>query len=149
MLFGAAVSSPALAQSDSLASARKEILPLLSAMQTAANAHDADKHLAFYAHDPSLLFVINDEAITGWEALLAKQRQWWQNGKSDVIYTFVGEPDFKMPAPGLVITTYFLSSRRTLPDGTARATGFGVSAVWQRRPEGWRIIYAHESVVQK
>jgi ketosteroid isomerase-like protein len=129
--------------------ARNEIAPLFAEMQAAANAHDTDRHLAFYAREPSLLFVINDEAIHGWEALREKQLQWWNNGKSDVVYTQVGEPDYRLVAPGLVMLTHFLKSRRTLPDGETRHTGFGISALWQKRPEGWRIIYAHESTVQK
>ena len=132
-----------------LEAARKEIAPLFAEMQAAANAHDTDRHLAVYAREPSLLFVINDEAIHGWEALREKQLRWWNNGKSDVVYTQVGEPDYRMPAPGLVMLTHFLTSRRTLPTGETRNTGFGISALWQKRPEGWRIIYAHESTVQK
>lgn len=136
-------------RSDELADARKEILPLFREMQTAANAHDTEKHVSFYAREPSLLFVINDEAIVGYDALLAKQREWWQNGKTDVVYKMVGEPDLKMAAPGLVIVTYFLTSRRTLPDGKTRNTKFGISSLWQKRPEGWRIIHAHESTVRQ
>lgn len=132
-----------------LATARKEILPLIQAMAAAAQAHDADKHISFYARDPTLLFVINDQKIVGYDALLAQQRQWWRDGKSDVVYTAVGEPDFRMPAPGLVMVTYFLTSHRTNPDGTMRKTGVGISALWQRRPEGWRIVYAHESTVNQ
>jgi hypothetical protein len=37
-----------------LASARAEITPLLREMQTAANAHDTDRHVAFYAHESSV-----------------------------------------------------------------------------------------------
>lgn len=90
---------------------------------------------------------INDRAIVGYDALLKQQREWWQDGGTDVVYTVVGEPEFRMPAPGLVMTTYFLTSRRTRSDGTARNTRFGITALWQRRAEGWRIIHAHESTV--
>src|SRR5262245_10576211 len=102
----------ALAQvpSDGLAAARAEILPLFEAFHAAANAHDAEQHVSFYAREPSLLFVDNDEAIVGYDALLAKQREWWQDGKTDVTYNLAGEPDFRMPAPGLVMVTYFLTS---------------------------------------
>lgn len=132
---------------DALAAARAEILPLLEAMQAAANEHDVDGHVSFYVRDPVLLFVINDQAIVGWDALRERQRQWWQDGKTDVTYRWVGRPDFRMPAPGLVMVTYFMASHRTLPDGAVRETRFGVSALWQRRREGWRIIHAHESTV--
>lgn len=130
-----------------LAAAKAEILPLFEAMEAAANAHDAAKHVGFYARDPDLRFVINDREIVGWDALLEQQRKWWLDGKSDVAYRLVGEPAFQMPAPGLVLMTYFLTSHRTMPDGAARDNRFGISAVWQKRPEGWRIIQAHESVV--
>ena len=126
----------AKAPSDDLAAARAEILPLLEVMLAAANAHDAEKHVSFYAREPSLLFVINDQAIVGYDALLAQQRQWWQSGKTDVKYNLVGAPDFRMPAPGLVMVTYFLTARRTMPDGKTRDARFGISALWQKRPEG-------------
>ncbi len=134
---------------DDLARARAEIMPLFEAMQEAANEHDAEKHISYYARDPNLMFVINDQPIVGWDALLDQQRQWWQGGKTDVVYTVVGEPEFRMPAPGLVMVTYFLTSRRTLPDGTMRNTRFGISALWQWRAEEWKIIYAHESTVNQ
>ena len=144
----APLTTAAFASSDDLTSARAEILPLFEAMQAAANAHDAETHLSFYVREPTLLFVINDRAIVGWDALLEAQRQWWRYGKTDVVYRLVGEPDFRMTAPGLVMVTYFLTSQRTLPDGRSGSTRFGISALWQRRPQGWRIIYAHESAVQ-
>ena len=144
------IPAAAAAQSaDDLASARAQITPLFAEMQAAANAHDTDRHLSFYAREPSLLFIINDQRIIGWEALRDKQRQWWNEGKTDVVYTQVGEPEYSMPGPGLVMLTHFLTSHRSLPSGAMRVTGFGISALWQKRPEGWRIIHAHESTVQK
>ncbi len=130
---------------DALAEARAEITPLFERMQTTANAHDADGHLAAYARDSTLLFVINDRAIRGFAALLEQQREWWKGGTSDVVYRLAGDPEFRMLAPGLVLQTYFLSSHRTLADGTTRDGRLAVTDVWAKRPEGWRIIYAHES----
>jgi hypothetical protein len=57
-------------------------------------------------------------------------------------------PQYRMPAPGVVVQTYFLKGTRTVA-GAARTTSFGISAVWQKRPEGWRIIYAHEAIVTR
>jgi len=128
-----------------LEAAKAEILPLLEEMNDAANVHDAERHVAFYARDPDLLFVVHDRAIVGWDAVLEQQRVWWRDGKTDVVYTMAGEPEFRMPQAGLVIVTYFLDSVRGMGDGTTRQMRLAISAVWQRRPEGWRIIYAHES----
>jgi ketosteroid isomerase-like protein len=133
---------------DDLAKAKAEIAPLDKAMRDAANAHDSVKHVSYYANDPMLLFVINTRAIVGFDALLAQQKVWWLDGKSDAVYSPVGEPDYRLVAPGLVMETYFLTSHRTT-DGKPRDTKFGVSALWQHRPEGWKIIYAHESTVDQ
>ncbi len=133
---------------DQLAAAKAEILPLFQELQAAANAHDTDRHLALYAHTPSLQFVINDQLIVGWDALRQKQQEWWKNGKTDVVYQLVGSPEFKMLTPGVVVVTSFLTSHRSLPDGTAQDTKVGISSIWQKLPEGWRIVYAHESTVK-
>ena len=129
-----------------LAHARAELTSMFEEMAAAANAHDTDRHMAFYIRSPELLFVMNDEPINGYDALHAKQLQWWQNGKSDVAYSVVGAPDYRMVGPGLVMQTYFLSSKRAVA-GVARESRFGITALWQKRAEGWRIIYAHESMV--
>ena len=34
-------------------------------------------------------------------------------------------------------------------DPTPRYSRFGISALWQERPEGWRLMYAHESSVSQ
>jgi uncharacterized protein (TIGR02246 family) len=125
--------------------ARSEVAPLLAEMGAAANAHDVERHVGFYAHDPSVILIVNGEPITGWEAIRDKQREWWQNGKTDVVYTMRGKPDFRVPGPGVVVTTIFMKSHRTMPDGAIKEGDFTVSAVWQKRPEGWRVIYSHES----
>lgn len=139
----------AVAPASDLAAAKEEIAPLLAEMQVAANAHDTDWHLKYYTREESLLFVINDRVIVGFETLRTQQRAWWNDGKTDVVYKPAGDPIFSMPASGLVMVTYFLTSHRTLPDGRERHTRFGISALWQKRTEGWRIIYAHESTVSE
>jgi hypothetical protein len=80
-------------------SARAEVAPLLAEMGEAANAHDVKRHVGFYAHDPSVMLIFDGESIVGWDAIFDKQREWWQDGKTDVVYTMQGKPDFRMPAP--------------------------------------------------
>jgi hypothetical protein len=74
--------------------ARAEVAPLLAQMGAAANRHDVEGHVGFYARDP---------AVT------------------------------------------LMKSRRTLPNGETKEGEFAVSSVWQKRSEGWRVIYSHES----
>ena len=134
---------------DQLAAAKAEILPLFEELEAAANAHDTDRHLALYARTPSLQFIFNDQLVVGWDALHEKQLQWWKNGKSDVVYQLSGPPDFLMLAPDVVLVTFFLTSHRTAPDGTPQNARFSISNIWKKLPEGWRIVYAHESMVKQ
>jgi uncharacterized protein (TIGR02246 family) len=128
--------------------ASKEVAPLLAQMGAAANAHDVERHLGFYAHDDSVVFIFNGEPTIGWEAIREKQREIWRNGTSDVVYTMQGKPTFLVPATGLVVTTIFLKSRRTTANGQIADDAFAVSSLWQKRPEGWRVIYSHESTTR-
>jgi ketosteroid isomerase-like protein len=117
----------------------------LAQMGAAANAHDIDKHVGFYAHDASTELIFNGEQIIGWDSIRAKQAEWWNGGKTDVVYTILAKPDVRAITPELAITTLAMRSRRTAPSGDVTAGFFAVSSVWQKRPEGWRVIYSHES----
>lgn len=125
--------------------AQKEIAPIMAKMEVAANAHDTDRFLQPFLHDPSLVFVVNGMVIHGWQALHEQQRKWWKHGKSDATYTQVGPTQIQQLAKGLVLTTRSLSSRRTGPDGKTQTGKFAVTEIWRQLPQGWRIIYAHES----
>ena len=137
------------ASAPELATARAEILPLFEEMKAAANAHDTDRHLAAYLHSPALVFVVNDEAIHGWDALRERQLQWWQHGKSDAVYEVMGTPEYVMPASNVVVQTYFLDSHRSGANAGTHGAHLGVTDVWRRTADGWRIVYAHESVVPR
>jgi len=121
---------------------------MLDELMLAANAHDTDRFLAAYLHQPALVFVFNGVVTKGWDALEALQLKWWNNGKSDVVYTQRGSSEFTVLGPDAVVVTNPLGSRRTLPNGQASTGEFTVTMVWQKRPEGWRIVQAHESTVQ-
>lgn len=129
--------------------ARAAIEPQFREMLAAANAHDTDRHLAAYERSPELVFVANDRVIHGWDALHAQQLEWWQHGKSDAVYEPIGTPEYTMPAPDVVILTYLLDSHRSGASGAARGAHLGVTNVWHRTTDGWRIVYAHESVVPR
>jgi ketosteroid isomerase-like protein len=128
--------------------ASSEVAPLLAEMGAAANAHDVERHVGFYAHDSSVIFIFNGQPTMGWEAIRDMQRKVWTNGNSDVVYTMQGKPSFIEPAPGLVVTTIFLQSRRTMANGQIGNGAFAISSLWQKRPEGWKVTYSHESTTR-
>ena len=126
-------------------SASTAVSAALAQMGAAANAHDVDKHVGFYAHDALTVLIFNGEQIIGWDSIRAKQAEWWNGGKTDVVYTVLAKPDVRAITPELAITTLVMKSRRTAPSGDVKEGTLAVSSVWQKRPEGWRVIYSHES----
>lgn len=106
---------------------QQQIQPLLHEMDTAANAHDTDRFMAPFQHTDRLVFVINGHVIHGWTALRDQQRQWWLNGKTDVVYTPNSASEFTVLRPDLVAVTRVFSSSRTASDGQAAKWDFAVS----------------------
>ena len=85
------------------------------------------------------------EGIHGFDALHEAQLRWWKNGKSDAIYTVRDPAEYHPLAPGVVLVTQALRSQRKGPDGKPVEKDFVVTTVWKHLPEGWRVIYGHES----
>ena len=121
------------------------IRPVMAKMLAAANAHDTDAFMAAMVREPSLVFAINGEVIHGWDALHAQQLKWWRNRKSDDRYAANGTPEFMSLAPDIEVVAWPLVSQRTLPDGKVASSVFITTYVWQHLPQGWRIVYGHES----
>lgn len=126
-------------------SAQAQIQSVMAQMHHAVVAHDTDRFMAGYLHEPSLVFAIDGKVIHGWDALHAQQLIWWRNGKSDVVYTPQGKTEFMALAPDVAITTETLTSQRTQPDGKVSDGALVVTSVWKKSSQGWRIVYAHES----
>lgn len=135
----------ARAHGQSAPAAQREIEPLLAQQMEAANAHDTDRFLTSYLHDSTFVLVFNDQVIHGFTAVREQQLKWWNNGKSDVVYSERAPSELTVVSPSVVLVTQQLSSKRTLPSGETRGGDFVATTVWQRRPEGWRVVEAHES----
>ena len=124
------------------------IRPLLDEMTVAANAHDTDRFLATYLHQPALVFVFNGEVIRGLDSVRTLQLKWWNNGKSDVVYSERDQAQITALTPDIAIAVQAMKSQRTLPSGEVSSGNFAITQVWQKRPEGWRIIQVHESTAR-
>lgn len=131
----AAQSPPAVAQIDSL----------LADQLPAANAHDAERFLAGFAHDTSLIFVLNGSVMRGYDSVLARQRAAWAGGGATVTYARMGPPEVTLVGPDAAFVLDRITARRATASGEVHGAEIAVLLVWQRRPEGWRIVAAHES----
>ena len=140
-----AVSANQSFSADAPPNPRAEVAAALKGMGDAANAHDVERHVGYYAHIPNVTLVADGEPFIGWETIRDKQQEWWNNGKTDVVYQVQRPPDVFELAPNVVVTTLLMKAHRTLPSGEVKESRFAVSSIWQKRSEGWKVVYSHES----
>src|ERR1700753_1432872 len=76
------------------ASPEAELSPILDQMDKTANAHDVNAFMNFYEPSPQMLMVFNGSEVHGFDALKTQQAKWWQDGKTDVVYTRESTPEF-------------------------------------------------------
>jgi uncharacterized protein (TIGR02246 family) len=120
---------------------RQAITAVLKAQQTAWNRGDLDAFLVGYWHSPELTFSGSTGVSRGWDGVLERYKKNYPDRAS------MGQLDFSAlelrflgPDASLVLGRWHLK-RRTDDIG-------GVfSLVWQRFPDGWKIIHDHTSVV--
>ncbi len=138
------VETPKLsAASEEHASDRVAITKILDVQQNNWNQGSVDAFLEGYWHSPDLTFSGSGGIARGWDGVLARYKKNYPDRSA------MGQLDFS----GLEF--HFLGKDAALVLGhwhLARAQGDigGVfSLVWQRFPEGWRIIHDHTSTVEK
>ena len=142
------VTDPVVAQSDSgsvTASVTRQLHPLLTEMLAAANAHDTDRYMAEFLRGPGLVFSFNGTIMEGWPEVEAQQLKWWNNGKSDVVYAERRPSIITVLSREAAVVTMELESKRTAQNGQLTTGIAVVTMVYQKRPEGWRVVQAHES----
>lgn len=124
---------------------QREIAPLIEELFDSANALDVDRHVALYWRDAAMLFIVNGVIIRGWDRYRELQRTWWGDGRATGSYEMVGNPACEALDGDCGLTTLVMRARSKLADGEIRERDIAFTGLWRRRPEGWRIVYAHES----
>lgn len=125
--------------------AEAPIRAALSAMKDAANAHDTDRFMNWYLHDRSLVITFDGETMRGWQTIRDQQLAWWENGKSKAVYSEERRPQITMQAATVATTVQWLKVNAPTVGTKAKPARLVVTSVWKQRPEGWRIVLAHES----
>lgn len=122
---------------------RKAIQTVLNAQQAAWNRIDVDTFLVGYWHSPELTFSGSSGVSRGWEGVLARYKKNYPDRAamgelnfSDLEFHFLGTD------AALVLGKWHL--RREKGD-----IGGVFTLVWQRFPEGWKIIHDHTSAVEQ
>jgi uncharacterized protein (TIGR02246 family) len=119
----------------------KAINDVLSAQQAAWNRGDVDAFLVGYWRSPELTFSGSSGVSRGWDGVLARYRKSYPNHAamgqlefSDLEFRFLG------PDAALVLGQWHL--KRESGD-----IGGVFTLVWQKFPDGWKIIHDHTSAV--
>lgn len=120
---------------------RRAIHAVLTAQQHTWNRGDIDAFLSGYWHSPELTFSGSNGISRGWEGVLARYKKTYpdraamgQLDFSNLEFRFLG------PDAALVLGHWHLKREKDDLGGV-------FSLVWQRFPDGWRIIHDHTSAV--
>jgi len=141
-LFSVAAQGPAPAQpSGERVADREAISSVLRAQQSAWNHADVDAFLEGYWHSPELTFSGSSGVAHGWDGVLARYKKNYpdrsamgQLSFSDLEFRFLG------PDAALVLGKWHLQREKDELGGV-------FTLVWQRFPQGWKIIHDHTSAV--
>jgi len=119
----------------------KAINDVLRAQQAAWNRGDVDAFLVGYWPSPELTFSGSSGVSRGWDGVLARYKKSYPNHAamgqlefSDLEFRFLG------PDAALVLGQWHL--KRESGD-----IGGVFTLVWQKFPDGWKIIHDHTSAV--
>jgi ketosteroid isomerase-like protein len=122
---------------------RTAITKILEAQQNNWNRGDVDAFLEGYWHSPELTFSGSSGVARGWDGVVARYKRNYPDratmGRldfSDLEFRFLGRD------AALVLGHWHLTRARGDIGGV-------FSLVWQRFPEGWRIVHDHTSAVEK
>ncbi len=120
---------------------REAISAVLSAQQTAWNRGDVDAFLVGYWHSPELTFSGSSGVARGWDGVLARYKKNYPDRGAMGQLDFSGlEFRFLGPDAALVLGEWHLKREKDDIGGV-------FTLVWQRFPDGWKIIHDHTSAV--
>lgn len=121
---------------------RAAITKILDEQQSAWNGGDVIRFMKSYWNSPEVTFAGSGGIARGWESVLARYRREYpdQEAMGQVNFSNV-EVRFLGPDAALVLGQWHL--RRSSGD-----VGGVFSLVFQRLPEGWRIVHDHTSLVK-
>jgi uncharacterized protein (TIGR02246 family) len=122
---------------------RAAIQAVLDAQQAAWNRGDVDAFVVGYWHSPELTFSGASGVSRGYDGVLARYKKNYPDRAAMGQLDFSGlEFRFLGPDAALVLGNFHLSREKGDASGV-------FSLVWQRFPEGWKIIHDHTSAVEK
>jgi len=122
---------------------RAAIESVLKAQQVAWNQGDVDAFLTGYWRSPELTFSGSNGVSRGWDGVLARYKKNYPDRAAMGQLDF-SQLEFRFLGPDAALVLGHWHLKRDKGD-----IGGVFSLVWQRFPEGWKIIHDHTSSVEK
>jgi len=119
------------------------ITAVLNAQQAAWNRGDVDAFLVGYWHSPGLTFSGSSGVSRGWDGVMARYKKSYPDRATMGQLDF-SELEFHFLGPDAALVLGHWHLKRDKGD-----IGGVFSLVWQRFPEGWKVIHDHTSAVEK
>lgn len=127
---------------DERAADTSAIQAVLNAQQAAWNRGDVDAFLTGYWHSPELTFSGTSGVSRGWDGVLARYKKSYPD-KAAMGHLDFSELEFHFLGPDAALVLGRWHLKRNKGD-----IGGVFSLVWERFPEGWKIIHDHTSAVE-
>jgi uncharacterized protein (TIGR02246 family) len=116
-----------------------EIQSILTTQQDAWNRGDIDSFMNGYARAPSTVFVSEDEVRRGWETVRERYRvKYSDRAKMGKLSFSEIEVTMLSPDSAVVLGRWRLKHTNDEPHGR-------FTLIFNRLPEGWRIVHDHTS----
>jgi ketosteroid isomerase-like protein len=122
---------------------KSAITAVLSAQQAAWNRGDVDAFLVGYWHSPELTFSGSNGVSRGWDGVMARYKKNYPDRAAMGQLDF-SELEFRFLGPNAALVLGHWHLKRDKGD-----IGGVFSLVWQRFPDGWKIVHDHTSAVEK
>src|SRR5260370_4282876 len=117
------------------------ISAVLRAQQTAWNRGDVDAFLVGYWRSPELTFSGSSGVARGWDSVRARYKANYPD-KDAMGQLDFSELEFRFLGPDAALVLGRWHLKREKDD-----LGGAFTLVWQRFPEGWKIVHDHTSAV--
>jgi uncharacterized protein (TIGR02246 family) len=120
---------------------REAIHAVLSAQQAAWNRGDVDAFLVGYWHSPELTFSGSSGVVRGWDGVMVRYKKSYPDRAAMGQLDF-SELEFRFLGPDAALVLGHWHLRREKDE-----LGGVFTLVWQRFPDGWKIVHDHTSAV--
>ena len=120
---------------------RAAIQEILKAQQAAWNRGDVEAFVVGYWHSPELTFSGSSGVSRGWDGVLARYKKNYPDRATMGVLDF-SDLEFRFLGPEAALALGKWHLKREKGD-----VGGVFTLVWQRFPEGWKIIHDHTSAV--